>query len=349
MTLTIESGLDRDPFRCPKGAGAYEWWYFDAVDATRDLALVVIFFRGMPFSGVRQRSASRSLRAGTPDDAGDFPAIAFSLYERGRTIAYMANLHPPDVFQTTARPLECSIGGNHARWDGTSWHLTLNDVLLDLSPLRATLSFTPFTLPRPSPPAPTASHTWIIAAPHCRVSAQIELGDRKLTFEGTGYHDHNSGDAPLQSMFQRWEWGRASDADDAYIYYRTIPHAGLAETHLVHVKDGGVSVATAEWQVSGDARNLYGLRWHRSIEVGSDMTLRHFDREIVDNGPFYARFVGSFITPDGRRMRGFSEVLEPRALDWRWFWPLLDSRVRPVNSRDVLGRRITNWLVRQGY
>ena len=75
MTLVAEAGVANDGFRDPRGPGAHEWWYFDAVDPATGTALVIIFFRGIPFSGQRQKHDQRP--------ADEFPAVAFSLYPVG--------------------------------------------------------------------------------------------------------------------------------------------------------------------------------------------------------------------------------------------------------------------------
>ena len=65
----------------PRGAGAHEWWYFDAIDPASGNALVIIFFRGIPFSGQRQKHRDQP--------ADSFPAVAFSLYGPQRTEQYL--------------------------------------------------------------------------------------------------------------------------------------------------------------------------------------------------------------------------------------------------------------------
>lgn len=321
MPLRIESGIEHDHFRLPASRGAYEWWYFDAYDAKRSTGFVCVFFLGIPFSGLRQRRPERNPL--------EFPAVSLSIYGPGGTTAYMVNLHPDAVVE----PFAIRIGENTAALVDGTYEITLEDQLLDTSPLQARLRFTPEPTPLVQQRSGAADgDLWILAAPRCSVEAGFRIGERTLELGGIGYHDHNVGTLPLQERFRRWSWGRAHFSDSTFVYYDA---EGL---------DGVRASFPSPARSSDFARNIYALRHPRELRIG-DVTVRQ-DR-IVDNGPFYLRFLSEF-ERGGERVWGFSEVLRPRALSWRWFWPMLDARVRPVGHRDRIGRRITHWLIRGG-
>lgn len=348
MSLSVQLGIEHDAFRGPAGPGGYEWWYFDAIDPRSGLSLVLIFFVGIPFSGARQRSWHRARDTGAVDDAFDFPAIGFSLYDAAGTRAYMVNLHPPTSFRAQRTPLQCSVARSSARFEDGSWHITIDDTLLDTRGVRGDLRFTPLSLPVPSSEA-DSEHVWIASTPHAAVEGEIMIGDERVGLEGYGYHDHNIGNTPLQRQFRRWEWGRAVDDDATFVYYRTIGLDGNELTQAFRFSRAGTTRWEAGWSEGKSRRTIYGLRHASEISLTLDSeTVRYVPHRIVDNGPFYIRVRGEFVMEDGRRVPGFSEVLEPAALDWRWFHTLLDTRVRPAGSGDVIGRRITQWLVDRG-
>ena len=320
MTLVAEAGIENDGFRDPHGPGAHEWWYFDATDPASGSAIVIIFFRGIPFSGRRQKH--RDL------PADRFPAVAFSLYGPERTEQYFVNLH--DSVRIDPDRMGITVGNNRARYEGGAYRITIDDELLDGRPMRAEFRFEPEhavashrnPLSGGEPP-----HSWVLAAPRCHVSSS-------LPFSGTGYHDHNIGNRSLQDQFRHWRWGRAHFTDETFVFYEADGQSTFA--HRV------VDEQTA--------RNLYGVRYARAFRVETDRGAYRVEQSrIVDNGPFYLRMLSRFTSPAGETVTGFSEVLRPRALNWRWFWPLLDSRVRPFRSGDRVGRKITQWLIQRGF
>jgi len=357
-SLSVEWGIESDAFRLPEGTGAYEWWYFDLYDSDRQIGMVAIWFVGIPFSGVRQRSARDASKGGKADSARNFPAVAFSLYGPRHTIAYMANLHPATSLQTSSDPLRCRIGNNEARYHDGRYELLLDDTLLDGGKLEGHFSFSPRALVTPVPrqmgvgaqAAIASEHQWIVAAPRCDVVGRVSCGPTSYDLSGLGYHDHNLGTRPPQNQFSQWEWGRAAFGDRTIIYYGSTGHDGKLSADLVAADDSSpVLAAPATLDRNDSRRNIYGLRYASRLEVRSSAgAISVHQKRVVDNGPFYMRFLSSFEDARGERATGFSEVFRPRALGWRWFWPLLDSRVRPAGSGDLVGRRITQWLIRRG-
>jgi carotenoid 1,2-hydratase len=352
MSLNLLTGTAADTFVLPSGNGAYEWWYFDAIDRENDLSLVAIFFRGIPFSGVRQKAALEASRAGTSDDGSRFPAVAFSLYGPSRTEAYCVNLHPPDALRIPADGKTVCIGASRACLAGEKYVIDLAEVLLDGRMLGGRLEFIfePALAPSHHRENPVG-HDWILAAPRCRFEGELRIGDRSIALRGAGYHDHNAGQSSLPSQFRSWEWGRAHFAQSTFVYYRSESHRGEIVARAIEIDpQGSMANSTTDFDVRRVARNIYRTPYPSEIVIDAPAGDRIVVEQsrIVDNGPFYIRFLSTFRR--GREsVRGFSEVLRPRALEWRWFWPLLDSRVRPPGSRDIVGRKITSWLISKGF
>lgn len=352
MSLNLLTGVDADAFVLPSGNGAYEWWYFDAIDIGNDLSLVVIFFRGIPFSGVRQKAAFEAARRSRADDGSGFPAVAFSLYGPARTEAYCVNLHPRESLQISADGKAIRIGGSRARASENEYILDLSEVLLDGRKLRGRLSFAPDPeIAASHVRTNTGNHDWILAAPRCRFEGELLIDDRAVSLQGTGYHDHNAGESTLTSQFRSWEWGRAHFARSTVVFYRSENHQGEITTRALEIDTAGtIAQSTGDIVVTRDVKNVYRTPYAGKIVFatpsGDEVVVEQ--SRIVDNGPFYIRFLSGFHR-GSEWVPGFTEVLRPRALEWRWFWPLLDSRVRPAGSRDVIGRKITSWLISKGF
>lgn len=351
MTLAIELGTQRDAFRDPDGLGAHEWWYFDLHDPSTDLGAVIIFFRGIPFSGARQRATMRARRGDGVDRADDFPAVAFSLYDRRGTKLYLANVHRREDLMLGEERTSIRVGRSTASLAGGVYRITLRERLLDGRDVSVDATFESVTPPVPSAAvADRAAHLWIASAPRCRASIDVAADGEHFTLSGSGYHDHNVGLAGLPDQFRSWEWGRAHFARETLVYYASESTEGERDARLLRADDDGLVLDRSVVDARTTARNLYGVRHGRELSVrAAGRTLEVSQRRIVDNGPFYLRFLSEFRSDDGETATGFSEVLRPAALRWRWFWPLLDSRVRHVDSGDRVGRQITQWLIQKGF
>lgn len=327
MTFAIERGVERDHFRHPRGRGAHEWWYFDLYDDARGLGVVMIFFRGIPFSGARQRHID--------NDPDRYPAVACSLYDREKTALYLANVH--DSITVGERSIR--IAGSGAHYDDGAYRIALDERSLRGEAVHVEATFEPLANAT-SAGGEHATHLWIAAAPRCRARVRIN----EYTLEGIGYHDHNVGQRGLPDQFRTWEWGRAHFDDETFIYYATEEHGGARNARVL-LED----VRDARIEREDIRRNIYRLPYARTLRIESGRRWTVEQSRIVDNGPFYLRFLSTFRDDRGRTAVGFSEVLRPAALRWRWFWPLLDSRVRRHDNRDRLGRKITQWLIQQGF
>ena len=104
------------------------------------------------------------------------------------------------------------------------------------------------------------NHCWWPIAPCARV--QVALDHPHLRWQGDGYFDMNSGDAPLERGFTDWQWARGATRDGAAILYEAQrrdgsqhrsgddvrsarPDAGIRATAEVALKRTGWRVGAA--------------------------------------------------------------------------------------------------------
>jgi hypothetical protein len=239
---------DPDAWHRVTAPGGYEWWYFDAEDATGRVRLVAILLEGFVFHPGYLRRHARYLRRPTRTPVpvpGDHPCAYFVLYQDGKVAGQFMAEYPPAAFAASADAPDVRVGPNRF-WrepDGTlrltltgaPWHLTWQGPkLLTGQELSADLTFRPLT---PTGPAVErtflsralsgADHQWILANPVCDVTGTVFLGEssaggqgvrtaaagttvgQSIAFAGRGYHDHNYGTAPIGPGLKRWVWGRA--------------------------------------------------------------------------------------------------------------------------------------------
>ena len=129
---------------------------------------------------------------------------------------------------------------------------------------------------------PRGHHTWWGVAPHAHVEA--ELTHPALKLRGSGYHDANFGDEPLEAAFVDWNWSRASLTDRATVLYdaRRVDGSELRLGRVFHL-DG----RTEELEAPRRAE-LGRTRWLLPRTTRTDGAEARVVRTLEDT-PFYAR------------------------------------------------------------
>ncbi len=323
--------------------GAYEWWYFDALSDDGRWALACIWFLGNPFSPYYRLSAS-----GRPADPLDHNALFFALYENGRLHAYHFSRFPRAQVQTPhALPGEMVFGDNRLRFGpGGLWTLSLSDLNANGRRLEAAVTFEGWPLVPPVEGGEVqedggrdVAHSWLPAAPACRVRARIGLraphnaGEEVVAFRGAGYHDHNWGRLPFAADIRDWYWARAALGDErAVILYHVRPRRGAQATSHLLVFDRGRIVrhdAAPRVSLSRPQVNAFGTLYAGRLTAESGGLTATFDLNgRLDSAPFYVRLLGTATVrgEDGRTGagRGIGEYLRPGVMAW----PLVASAMK---------------------
>jgi carotenoid 1,2-hydratase len=174
-------------------------------------ALTAIAFVGSVFSSRYALARRRG-----PADPLDFCALNVVVYGPDRKLWTLTEWPRSAIFRNRDH---FQLGPNVLRW---------RDGLLDLQfdertapfgdPLRGVIRLYPealfdFTLTLDEP----GRHRWRPIAPIAHV--EVELSEPALRFSGSGYHDHNWGDEPLEAAFHSWNWSRAKLPHGAAILY----------------------------------------------------------------------------------------------------------------------------------
>lgn len=357
------SSINDDVWHRYKKAGAYEWWYFDAVSDDGRETLVVIFLDGFIFSPRYNRhvkkylSGARSVHDGYAPKPGDFPAVAVSLYRDGRLVWRAINEYEPRDFVAQINRPACCIGSNSFELETAAgenvYRLQLDCSLRGKRKLQASLAWIvedgDFTSGDEAEArgGVTSAHEWNLVAPRCRVTGMINVigrngGRDKREWTGTGYHDHNLDTRWMPATIAEWQWGRAHFADATAIFYRYREQENASITTRLYVVCGGeLKMYEPQFVASKWRRHFFGLRYPRAIEMSADEdedaqqilrpTLRIDQRNIVDSSFFYLRFTGEaeLDLGDGvvRRAVAVTEQLAPRALQWRGLWWLTSLRI----------------------
>ena len=123
-------------------------------------------------------------------------------------------------------------------------------------------------------------HRWYPVAPCARVA--VALDRPRLRWEGEGYVDANTGDAPVEDAFASWHWSRARVGDGAVVAYDTRQRDGSARSIALRFGAHG----SIEEAVLPPLSPLPRSRWGIGREArGEDARVV---RTLLD-APFYAR------------------------------------------------------------
>ena len=330
-----------DAWHAVTAPGGYEWWYFDAEDATSDVRVVAILFQGFVFHPGYLRAYGRYLRRPTkvvPPTAADYPCAYFVVYRGTAIVAQFMTQVEPAAFAASADRVDVTVGRNRLRRDddgtlrlslaGTPWVLTgRGPQALSGQTLSAELAFRPRFPHRPMERTflarswSGADHRWVLADPLCDATGAVTIAGGpqpvRIAVAGRGYHDHNYGTGPIGPGLQRWMWGRvlADAGDHAMMFHLAQPRDGsfADELHLLEVDGhGGREVPPSTVAVDWSRRTATGLRYPARLAAGP-LTLR--DARVVDASPFYLRLA---YAADVRGVpgRAFCEVAYPHRLRW---------------------------------
>jgi carotenoid 1,2-hydratase len=128
-------------------------------------------------------------------------------------------------------------------------------------------------------------HHWCGIAPLARCEVEMEQPD--LRFSGSGYHDTNWGDEPLENGFHYWNWSRAELNGRAAVLYDVVTKSGQSRNFgILFNKDGTTGTIDPPRAVQ---LKRTGWRIDRATRTDADGDAR-VTRTLEDT-PFYARTV----------------------------------------------------------
>jgi hypothetical protein len=192
----VEVAQFEDGQRIGTERGCYEWWYFDA--HLDDGATVVVVFYTKPNVSPNGPLAPRiTINITLPD---------------GRSFAKLLDTGP-ELFNASKSACDVRIGTNRFVGDLNRYHITatIEEISADIELTGAVPAW-----------RPKSGHlyfgaegreklfAWLPAVPHGLASVRYRIGHEEHRASGSGYHDHNWGDVPMQTLLHNWYWARAS-------------------------------------------------------------------------------------------------------------------------------------------
>jgi carotenoid 1,2-hydratase len=260
-------------------ANGYAWWYIDALSDDGQNGITLIAFIGSVFSPYY----AFARRDGVADPLNHC-AVNVAIYRRHGNRWTMTE-RPRGAVSRTANSF--TIGPSQLSWDGTALTVHINEISV---PIPGRISGTV----RIVPTAVTAqafslnehgNHWWWPIAPCARV--QVALDRPHLRWQGDGYFDMNSGDAPLEWGFSDWQWSRGAMPDGTAILYEAQRHDGSRINLAVTFDTQG----RIQFFEPPPPVTLKRTRWLMERSTRSDGDARIV--RTLEDAPFYARSVVS--------------------------------------------------------
>lgn len=215
-----------------------------------------------------------------PADPANFCAINVALYgksghrwamtERGRR-----------SLRRDANSLE--VGPSAMSWEGGELVIRVSEVTVPWpSRLAGTIRIRPETVvAEPVMLAGDGAHHWRPVAP--RATVEVDFDRPALRWQGTGYHDMNWGDGPLEDAFRFWTWARAETPGGCRVIYDADLRDGSRKAFRLDIdRHGGTVLAPlpARQLLPG---GLWGMNRHMAVEGAPQLVAT------LEDSPFYMR------------------------------------------------------------
>ena len=340
--MNISTKLKDEHIDPEKPSSGYEWWYFDALSHDKEWSFVIIFYDGNPFSP----NYINELKEVNPLPA-KYPAISISVYHRGKIEYYSFVEYKPDSFHWNEEEQSARIGSNFFQWEqegnSINYYLLIAQSLDSGHSIQAKLTFSG-SLPDNGliEHQSKNKHFWNLLQPRAEVAGSIVLegkNDNSVLFNGIGYHDHNTGHEPLKDNFEDWYWGRFHLPNHTLIYYIMNGLNGVQQhkAWLVDKEEQHISESFKQAHLTGHKATFLGLNSARLIGLQSDDIAITIDQsKVIDNGPFYQRFIGeaSMNTKQGEvKAKGISEYIKPDRIYEEKYWWMVRMRLRFLSQK----------------
>jgi hypothetical protein len=209
-----------DGFRTrPGGPGTFEWWYFDAVLDDGSTLVINFMVKDIQGGGGIKQPAS--------------PVVTFQL-DRPDGTHVERTLHArDDDFAFAADRCDVRVGVNTFAGDLHTYriHTDIDGVTADVTLTGQVPSWRPETGHILFGDDQPHLFAWLPSVPQGAVQATLTLDGQTRTQAGTGYHDHNWGDAAMQQLIHHWYWARGEVGD-----YCVIASDIIAEKKYGHTE-----------------------------------------------------------------------------------------------------------------
>ena len=310
-----------DGMRTSRQPGEYEWWYFDA--KLDDGSVVVAYFwtlkavKDIFYIGVNYNKP----------DGTEYKKIKFFKKKDTSLSKDMCDvIYGKNIFQGDLQKYNIKI--NPEDFEGFGFDISLDSKISAYRPQDGIIN------------AGDDYFAWLAAVPNGDVKGTLTFDGKTLDIAGSGYHDHNWGNIPLQRLFNDWLWFRGTVDQYTVIGYElntvtdrggySIPGVFIADsTGIIYENYGQNGIFTAKENLITDLykKNNEALFSKLKILTKDDFYLEIEGEEVIENlslfdvgnvplmpflmnlskiDPYYTRFKSkvTLSIPDGKTFEG---------------------------------------------
>ena len=181
--------LWEDGARTDDANNQFEWWYFDA--ELDDGSMVVAYFYKVHFL---KDQFFIGFNYTSPEKEDFFKLKYFKKNEVSFQSDSCAVLMNKNSFSGNLN--DYNIVLNSDDFDGFGFNLNLKSLVGPYRPQDGIIK------------AGSDYFAWLAAVPNGNVDGTITVRGEEKKIKGSGYHDHNWGNTPLQKLFKSWTWFR---------------------------------------------------------------------------------------------------------------------------------------------
>ena len=308
-------------------AGGYTWWYIDALSDDGQQGITIIAFIGSVFSPY-YAWARRRTRFGAADPLNHC-AVNVALYRPGGAKHWAMTERGRGQVQRSATSL--AIGPSNLRWVDGSLVITLDEITAPwFTRLRGEVRVTPAAIiDRSCALDALGLHRWRPIAPVARV--EVRMSQPGVSWSGPGYVDSNSGRAPLESHFSRWDWSRAALSGQRSAVLYDVTRRDGSEMSLALMFDAGGGEPVQAFMPPPRAV-LPTTGWRVARHTRCDAGRAASVTRTLEDAPFYTRSQLSTHLC-GEPAHAVHESLSLARFDTRWVQTLLPFRMPRLAGR----------------
>jgi hypothetical protein len=309
----VEVAQFEDGQRIGTEKGRYEWWYFDA--HLDDGAVVVVVFYTKPNVSPNGPLAPRITINLTLPDGRRFDKL--------RDTA-------PDQFSASKEGCDVRIGTNRFVGDLCRYRIAaaIEEISVEIDLTGAVRAW-----------RPKSGHiyfgaegreklfAWLPSVPQGVADVRYKIGNEEYCASGSGYHDHNWGDVPMQMLMHNWYWARAKagpytviashiTATEAYGYETQIVYMLARDDEIVADDDGGVSFEIARVATDDKTGKPVADITRYTYRNGDACYIVTFERQrtilqanFTERMPFIKRLIAKVVGFDGAYHRFTGKVI----------------------------------------
>ncbi|MEY3688470.1 MAG: hypothetical protein RIT37_32 [Bacteroidota bacterium] len=337
--MHVKIGINGDVPERIQECGTYEWWYFDAIDESQQLAITIIFFDGMPMSPYWLDALPKA-------DSRDFSGYAVSIYRKGKKLAGFVHHTEHNEIQFLNDALCIRMGGMIFSKHGNSYSINIDTEYQDAThSIKGELIFTNHSTEQQSYEKGHGNHCWRLIAPQCDVSGHLTFSQyedihSEWTFDGHGYHDCNSGKDALYADYSEWYWGRCEiENNQTVIYYHYPASADQQELSIAYLADSSHGIRAIEdcvislehKKLTSSLMNIASTITINGTIDGNAIALHIKHLNALEFGPFYYRFlIESSTSTSPSKKHGIAEYFNAKRLKSRLVRTMIKTPMQRV-------------------